>query len=77
MPGKLSVLLDTNARRGVTSRRHSSKIVDNLSRIGGNFPSYVYAIERGAIFLDHLSFSLSLSSSVSLDLPRFALILGL
>lgn len=34
----------------VTSRRHSSKIVDNLSRIDGNFPSYVYAIKRGAIF---------------------------
>lgn len=43
IPGKLSVLLDTCARRGVTSRRHSSKIVDNLSGIDGNFPSCVYA----------------------------------
>lgn len=73
MPGKLSVLLDTDARRGVTSRRHSSKIVDNLSRIGGNFPSYVYAIEREERFSPSASFSLFLSR---LDAPRLSLSLS-
>lgn len=71
MPGKLSVLLDTNARRGVTSRRHSSKIIDNLSRIGGNFPSYVYAIKRGTIFPFVLSLSPLLPVSATRAHPQF------